>query len=81
MHAAAFRRGVTAATRELVEQLFRARPPVEMIAAPVVALPESDQLAADAGRSGVARQLAHLARHLAAMIAVSERGRMHGLCR
>jgi hypothetical protein len=60
--AAAFRRRATPAARELAEQLeFRARPAVEMIAAPVVALRKSDQLAAHAGRSGSARQFAHLA--------------------
>jgi hypothetical protein len=72
----------TPAARELAEQLeFRARAAVKMIATPVVALRESDQLAADAGRSGSARQFAHLAGHLAAMIAVGKRGRRLALCR
>ena len=52
-----------------------------MIAAPVVALRKSDQLAADAGRSGVTREFSHLTRHLAAMIAVGRRERGLALCR
>jgi hypothetical protein len=51
-----------------------------MIAAPVVALREIDQLAADTGRSGIARQFEHLAGHLAAMIAVRKRRRGLDLC-
>src|SRR6185295_2025760 len=49
--AAAFRRRATPAARKLAEQLeFRAQPAIKMIAAPVVALREIDQLAAHAGR-------------------------------
>jgi energy-converting hydrogenase Eha subunit A len=48
---------------------------VEIFATPVVALGKADQLTPDAGRLCVARQLAQLAGHLAAMIAVTKRGR------
>jgi hypothetical protein len=45
-------------------------PVIEVIAAPVVPLGNLDQFVADARRSGVARQLTHLAGHLPVMIAV-----------
>jgi hypothetical protein len=69
------------AALDLAEELkFRARPTVEMIAAPVVALREIDQLASDAGRPRSARQPSHLAGHLAAMIAVGKRRRRFAHC-
>src|SRR5271165_3816967 len=43
-----------------------------MIAPPVVALREIDQLAADARRTGEARQFAHAPGHLPVMIAVGK---------
>jgi hypothetical protein len=46
-----------------------------MIAAPVVSFGEIDQFAADARRSGRARQFAHAAGHLPVMIAVGQRRR------
>ena len=45
-----------------------------MIAAPIVALGEIHQLPADPRRMRQARQFAHLAGHLPAMIAVRKRG-------
>jgi hypothetical protein len=52
-----------------------------MIGPPVVPFREINQLAAGAGRSGVERQFAQLASHLAAMITGRNRGRGLTLCR
>ena len=55
-------------------------PPVKMIAAPVVAPGEIDQLAADARRAGSARQLTQPSGHLPIMIAVYWRRRRFRHC-
>jgi hypothetical protein len=60
---------------------FRPRMTIEMIAASVVALRESDQLAANPRRTGEARQLTQPAGHLAAMIAFGRRGSRFAPCR